>query len=425
MKILVIGSGGREHALCHKLHENPEHEIYCAPGNGGTALVAVNVPIAVENIEELKNFALENAIDLTIVGPEVPLVMGIADEFEKHNLKIFGPDKKSAQLEGSKAFTKALLEKYGIPTAAYAQYDNYEEALKGLEKFDYPVVIKADGLCAGKGVIIAESYEEGEAALKSILVDKEFGDEGKEVVIEEFLRGYETSVFVVASRGKLFELASAKDHKQIGEGDTGPNTGGVGAFSPNVLMTEETTETIRKEIIPGIERALQEEGLKFNGILFIGFMVTEQGPKVLEFNVRFGDPETQVILQRVKGDLANILMKALEGTLEEKDIQLSEDFALTVILCSGGYPGRYEKGKVIRGLEDLPKELLLLHNGTRCIDGEFVTDGGRVLSLVSVRDSLESGIEEIYTNINKISFDNMYYRRDIAKSACISKAKLL
>ncbi len=420
MKILVIGSGGREHALCHKLAENPANTVYCAPGNAGTATEATNIPIGVDDIAGLKAFALKEAVDLTVVGPEGPLVAGIVDEFQDAGLAVFGPDASSARLEGSKAFTKEFLERYKIPTATYGRFTDPEAALRFLDGKSYPVVVKADGLCAGKGVIIAENRNEAKDALRSILVDRQFGDEGSEVVIEEFLRGYESSYFAIASQGKLFPLGSAKDYKQIGEGDTGLNTGGVGAFSPNLLMDETTTTTILEQIIPAIEAGLLAEDLKFTGVLFIGFMITEEGPKVLEFNVRFGDPETQVLLPRVTGDLAVVLRKAVDGTLEQADLNVSDRVAMTVILCSGGYPETYETGKPIAGLDDVEPPVFILHNGTVNKDGAVLTAGGRVLSVISTGETLEQCREDIYKNIEKIHFENNYFRKDIAKTSCTS-----
>lgn len=415
MRILVIGSGGREHALCWKLSQSELiEELYCAPGNGGTSLVATNVGIAANDIDRLLDFAQENEIDLTIVGPEEPLVLGITDSFEEAGLNIFGPNAFSAQLEGSKDFAKRFMMTHGIPTARYRTFTEFNEALKGIEEFSYPLVVKADGLCLGKGVTICEDRQSAEKALRESLQDKVFGKEGDRVVVEEFLSGTEASLLCFVSHNKLFPMESAKDYKQIYNGDKGPNTGGVGCFSPSPLFTAKMKDSIRKTVLDPIEKGLGEDGHDFTGILFIGFMIEGVDPKVLEFNVRFGDPETEVVLPRLKSDLGEIFFKALSGDLKEEDIQWEESSCVTVVLTSGGYPGYYRKGYEISGVEKLPEDLMLFHNGTRLEAGKLLTNGGRVLSLTAT-GSYEDARSRIYNSIDLIEFKDKGYRTDIAK----------
>lgn len=418
MKILVIGSGGREHALCRKLAESPSvKQLYCAPGNGGTQEIAENLPIQTDDIQGLLQFAEDQGIDLTVVGPELPLVHGITDAFTARGLRIFGPNQKAAQLEGSKHFTKVFLEEHGVPTARYHRYEDPNEAIGGLEDFRFPVVVKADGLCAGKGVIICPDRGAAEKAIREILVDRVFGEEGRSLILEEYLVGFEASVFCIVSKGRLNFFESAKDYKQIGEGDSGPNTGGVGCFSPNHLLKPNHLAQIREEIIPSIEKGLLSDGLLYDGVLFIGFMVTEEGPKVLEFNVRFGDPETQVLLPRLKSDLLDILWKSTDGTLKEEDIVFSNQTALTVILVSGGYPGPYPTGYPIFGLQEIPQseDLYLIHSGTKAENDQYLTAGGRVLCLTALGANLEECRSTVYANIDKIRFENSYFRKDIGE----------
>lgn len=414
MRVLVIGQGGREHALCHKISKSPLCEkLYCAPGNGGTAQIAENISIQAEDISALVHFAKQNRIDITVVGPEVPLALGIVDEFQKESLRIFGPDRSCARLESSKAFTKDFLMKYHIPTARYVSVTTFEEGMEALRQFTYPVVVKADGLCAGKGVVIAENKEEAVSALKEMMVENRFGEEGHQVVLEEFLKGFEASIFCFVSKGRLFPMVSAKDYKKIGEGDTGLNTGGVGAFSPNILLTEEHRKQIYEKIIPKIEEGLIREGLLFDGILFIGFMIDGEGAKILEFNARFGDPETQVVLQKLDSDLLELLHKAVEGNLQKQDFYYNNLQWMTVILTSKGYPGNYEKVKLITFSDIIDSEILILHNGTVQKDDKLFTDGGRVLSICAGGETLEVCREKIYRAIKGISFEGLTYRKDI------------
>ena len=415
MKILVIGSGGREHALCWKLNQSKKvNKIYCAPGNGGTGLHAENIPLKTNDLEGLLDFALKEGIDLTIVGPEDPLVHGIADLFKSHNLKIFGPDKFSARLEGSKDFAKEFMIKYNIPTANYKTFYDFASAIKGIESFSYPLVIKADGLCAGKGVTICEDKEMAESTLNDILNKKVFGKEGSKVVVEEFLQGVEASLLCFVSHNKLFPMESAKDYKQIYEGDKGPNTGGVGCYSPNHLFNESLKDRIKTEVLDKIEIGLDKEGHDYTGVLFIGFMIDKNIPKVMEFNARFGDPETQVVLPRLKSDLVQVLLKAIDGDLEEKDLVWNKEPCVTVVLTSRGYPGEYIKGYKITGLEDMPEKIIVFHNGTKREGDFFLTNGGRVLSITSLGE-IKDVRENIYQAIKLLNFEGLSYRKDIAE----------
>lgn len=416
MKVLVVGSGGREHALCWKIVQSKRvSKVFCAPGNGGTEDISENIDIDVDEIDKLVNFALKESIDITIVGPEGPLVKGIVDKFKAKGLRIFGANKKAAQLEGSKVFAKKFMEKYNIPTARYRVYRDIDEATQGLEEFDYPVVIKADGLCFGKGVIICNTREEGLAALKHIMVDKAFGSQGNTIIIEEYLVGTEASLLCFVSQGKLFPMESAKDYKRILDGDKGDNTGGVGCFSPNPLIDEDMKRIIQKGILKNIERGLEYEYLDYSGILFIGLMFTQRGPKVLEFNCRFGDPETEVLLPRLERDIIDIFQKTIDGNLREEDLIWSEKHCVTVVATSKGYPGRYEIGKEIQGLDNMDRDIILFHNGTKRVGNRLYTNGGRVLSLTALGDTLEDARNKVYENINKIKFDGIYYRKDIGE----------
>ena len=414
MKVLVIGSGGREHALCWKIAQSKlVSKIYCAPGNGGTGEIAENVNIKANEIDKLLDFALNNKIDLTIVGPEDPLVLGIVDKFEENGLKIFGPNKKCSKLEGSKDFAKGFMEKYDISTAKYRTFTEYEEAINGLNEFEFPLVIKADGLCLGKGVVICNTKEEAKKTLKEILKDKIFGNEGNKVVIEEFLDGIEASLLCFVTNGEIIPLESAKDYKKIYDGDLGLNTGGVGCYSPSPLFTEHLKENIKSDALKKISYGLEKENLDFKGILFIGFMITNGEPKVLEFNVRFGDPETEVIIPRLKSDIVGLFLKVIDGTLGERDLYWDEKSCLTVVLTSKGYPVAYEKGYEISGLNNLGESIIVFHNGTKYNADKLITNGGRVLSITSLGENLASARENIYKNINKVKFDGICYRNDI------------
>lgn len=416
MKILVIGSGGREHALCWKIAKSDKVEkIYCAPGNGGTSEIAENIDINANEIDKLLDFAMANKIDLTIVGPEDPLVLGIVDRFEEKGLKIFGPNKQCAQFEGSKEFSKKFMEKYDIKTAQYKSFTNYNEAIKGIEGFAYPLVIKADGLCSGKGVIICQTKEEALATLKEILIDNLFGSEGNMVVIEEFLDGIEASLLCFVTNGKIIPMESAKDYKKIFENDLGPNTGGVGCYSPSPLFTDEILEKIETDVLSKISYGLQQENLDFKGILFIGFMIVDNEPKVLEFNVRFGDPETEVLIPRLQVDIIDLFLKTIDGTLDKKDLIWNDKSCLTLVLTSKGYPGKYIKGIEITGIETLDESIIIFHNGTKYDNGKLVTNGGRVLSITCLGKDIDEARKNIYNNVDKIYFDGMNFRKDIGK----------
>ncbi|WP_227821317.1 phosphoribosylamine--glycine ligase [Clostridioides sp. ZZV15-6383] len=416
MKILVVGGGGREHAICWKLSKEKNVEkIYCAPGNAGIANVAECLNIGDTNIEELLKFAKENKIGLTIVGPEVPLVMGIVDEFEKEGLRVFGPNKKCAQLEGSKAFSKDFMIKHNIPTAKYKEYTNLEEAISEIDSFGYPVVIKADGLAAGKGVVIPENREDAIATLKEMMSDKKFGTAGDKIVIEEFLKGIETSILAFVDNDTIVPMASAKDHKKVNNYEQGPNTGGMGTFSPSEIYTEELANKVKETVLEKTLEGFKKDGLNFKGILFVGLMITEDGEKVLEYNVRFGDPETQSVLFRLETDLHEIMEAILDNKLKDIEINYSDDEAVCVMLTSGGYPDSYEKGKIITGLENLDDDIVVFHSGTKMLDGNLVTNGGRVIGITAKSATVKDAAEKVYENIKKINFEGMHYRTDIGR----------
>lgn len=416
MKILVVGGGGREHAICWKLSKEKNVEkVYCAPGNAGIANVAECVNISDTNIEELLKFARENEIGLTIIGPEVPLVMGIVDEFEKEGLRVFGPNKKCAQLEGSKAFSKDFMIKHNIPTAKYKEYTNLEEAISEIDSFGYPVVIKADGLAAGKGVVIPENREDAIATLKEMMSDKKFGTAGDKIVIEEFLKGIETSILAFVDNDTIVPMASAKDHKKVNNYEQGPNTGGMGTFSPSEIYTEELANKVKETVLEKTLEGFKKDGLNFKGILFVGLMITEDGEKVLEYNVRFGDPETQSVLFRLETDLHEIMEVILDNKLKDIEINYSDDEAVCVMLTSGGYPDSYEKGKIITGLENLDDDIVVFHSGTKMLDGNLVTNGGRVIGITAKSTTVKHAAEKVYENIKKINFEGMHYRTDIGR----------
>lgn len=416
MRILVVGGGGREHALCWKISQSKRvKDIYCAPGNGGTSTVATNIDIQANDIERLLAFALEKEIDLTIVGPEEPLCLGIVDEFIKNGLRIFGVNKKSAQLEGSKEYSKAFMKNYNIPTAKYNSFTDYSEAIEGLKEFNYPLVIKADGLCAGKGVVICQTEKEAKDCLADILRDKIFGEEGNKVIIEEFLVGIETSLLCFVTEGRIIPMDTARDYKKINDGDQGANTGGVGCFSPSLIISRELNRKIEKNILNNIKFGLSNDEMDFKGVLFIGLMIVDDEPIVLEFNVRFGDPEAEVLIPRLSGDIIDVFQKTIDGVLNKTDLVWDEDYCVTVIATSEGYPGKFEKGHEITGLEELDKDILVFHNGTTYVDDKLVTNGGRVLALTSMGKTLEEARTNIYNNIEKVKFQGINYRNDIAK----------
>lgn len=414
MKVLVVGSGGREHAICYSLLKGKKvNDIYCAPGNAGISEIAQCLSIKDNDIDNLYKFAKENKIDLTIVGPEVPLVDGIVDKFEKENLRIFGPNKKCSMLEGSKAFSKEFMIKHDIPTAKYKEYMDLDEAINEIDSFGYPVVIKADGLAAGKGVVIAKDKEEGIKALREMMSDKKFGIAGDKIVIEEFLKGIETSILAFVDNNTIVPMESAKDHKKVYNNEEGPNTGGMGTFSPSNIYDEQLSHIVKKEVLDKTLKGFKDDNLNYKGILFIGLMITEDGPKVLEYNVRFGDPETQSVLLRLETDLIEIIEAILENRLNEIHIKYDEKNAVCVMLTSGGYPESYEKGKVITGLDKVDEDIVIFHSGTKIINNKLVTNGGRVIGISAKGNSLEEASKKVYENIEKIKFEGMHYRTDI------------
>lgn len=412
MKVLVIGNGGREDAICKKISEsNKCTELFCSKGNAGTLRYAENVEL--NSNEEIFRFSNDNNIDLVVVGPEAPLCEGIVDLFKESNIKVFGADKKSARLEGSKDFAKKFMKKYDVPTARYETIKSIEEGKKAIENFSYPIVIKADGLCAGKGVRICNTKDEVLDYFKELFEDKIFGKEGSTVVIEEFLRGKEASLLCFVSKGNLIPMESARDYKRIFDNDEGENTGGVGCYSPSELFNEELKLKIEKTL-EKISNGLKNEHLEYSGILFIGFMIDEDA-KVLEFNVRFGDPETEVVLPRMESDLLLAIEKSLDGSLKREDLKWKKEKCLTVILTSRGYPKKYEKGKEISGIDLVDKDIYVYHNNTKVNGSKILTDGGRVLSVTALGNSYDEIREKVYKNIEKISFETKQYRKDIGK----------
>ncbi|MEK6973252.1 MAG: phosphoribosylamine--glycine ligase [archaeon] len=420
MKILVVGSGGREHALVWKIAQSKlVKKIYCAPGNAGTLQLAENLDIGSEDIKKLADFASDKKIDLTIVGPEAPLVEGIVDEFNKKGLVCFGPTKKGAQLEGSKAFTRALCKKYDIPGPAFEEFDDYDEALDYVDSIKGPLVVKADGLAAGKGVIIADTKEHAHAAIKQCLVDNEFGKAGNKIVIEEKLIGEEVSYLVLCDGQNFLAFPSAQDHKRVFDNDSGPNTGGMGAYSPAPVFTEKVRQKVDAEIIQKTIDALIAEGIEYKGVLYAGLMINNGDPKLLEYNCRFGDPETQAIVPRVNSDLVELFQATINGNLNKTKIDISPNACTAVVLASGGYPGNYEKGIPISGLDLAAKvpNTQVFHAGTKKQGNAVVTNGGRVLSVTALGADIEQSIKRAYVAVEKVRFEKMMYRTDIGKKA--------
>ena len=420
MKVLVIGGGGREHALVWKIAQSPKVDhIYCAPGNAGIAEMAEIVNLSASDIEGLASFASKNGVDLTVVGPEIPLTMGIVDLFESRGLPVFGPSKKAAEMEGSKRFSKEIMEKYGIPTAEYSSFTSKDEALNYIDKMGAPIVIKADGLAAGKGVVVAMTLEEANEAIETIMGDKVFGAAGDSVVIEEFMQGEEASFLVFSDGKNVIPLPSAQDHKPIFDDDKGPNTGGMGAYSPAPVITKKMEEEILETIIVPTINGMAAEGKPYKGILYAGLMVTDKGPKVVEFNARFGDPECQPIMMRIKGDIIPVIEACIDERLDEVDIELVDDASICVVMASKGYPASYEKGDVISGLESLKDkdDVVVFHAGTKISEGKIVTNGGRVLGVTASGKDVESAIKKAYEAVNQISWDGTYFRKDIGKKA--------
>lgn len=416
MKVLVVGSGGREHAIIWKLLQNKSiDKIYCAPGNAGIGQLAELVPIGAMEIDKLADFAQQNAIDLTVVGMDDPLVAGIVDAFEAKGLRVFGPRKNAAIIEGSKAYSKELMKKYNIPTAAYETFDNYDKALEYVKNGSFPVVLKADGLALGKGVLICNDFAEAEEGLKTIMVDKKFGDSGNKVVIEEFLTGPEVSVLSFCDGKTIVPMVSAQDHKRAYDNDQGLNTGGMGTFSPSRVYTDEIAETCMQTIFKPTVDALNKEGRTFKGIIFFGLMLTAKGPRVIEYNARFGDPETQVVLPRLKTDLLDIFNACVDGTLDKINVEWYDNAAACVVLASGGYPESYKKGYEINGLDKAAKaeNIYVFHAGTAVKDGKFVTNGGRVLGVTGWGENLDKAIETAYSGVKLVDFKDAHYRKDI------------
>ena len=416
MKVLVVGSGGREHAIVWKLKQDGRaDEIFCAPGNGGIAQDATCVPIGAMEFDKLTAFVEENQIDFTIIGMDDPLVGGVVDAFEAKGLRVFGPRKNAAILEGSKAFSKELMKKYGIPTAGYEMFSDYEEAKAYVEKQDLPIVLKADGLALGKGVLICQTKEEALEGLKEMMIDQKFGKSGTKVVIEEFLTGPEVSVLSFCDGKTVRPMVSAQDHKRAYDGDQGLNTGGMGTFSPSRIYTKEVAEICQKEIFEPTVAAMAKEGRPFVGVLYFGLMLTPKGMKVIEYNARFGDPETQVILPRLKTDLLSIMEACVDGTLDQMDIEWYDNAAVCVVEASGGYPESYEKGFEITGLEEAAKrdDIVVFHAGTKAENGKFYTNGGRVLGITGIGKDLQEAISIAYEGVELVHFEKKHFRHDI------------
>lgn len=415
MKILIVGSGGREHAIAWKLSQSSKvDEIYCAPGNAGIGEVATCVDIKAEDIEGICKFAKETAVDMAVIGPEVPLAMGITDELEKVGVKTFGPNKKCSQLEASKAFTKSFLARHNIPTAQYKEYTEKDALLADIGIYGYPMVLKADGLAAGKGVVLAENAEEAATAIEEMMGSRVFGDAADKVVVEECLVGIEASCLCFVDENTIIPMESAQDYKRIFDGDKGPNTGGMGTYSPSLMFTPEIEKRVMDEILKPTLEGFKKDGLDFKGVLFVGLMLTDKGPKVIEFNNRFGDPETQSVLMRLDTDLYDIFDAVCENRLSEIEIKWKEDRAVCVVMASGGYPGDYEKGKEIFGLGDVDEDIVVFHAGTKLGEkGEILTAGGRVLGVTATGKTHDEARAKAFDNVKKISFEGAQYRNDI------------
>lgn len=418
MRVLVVGGGGREHALVWKLKQSPRvTKVYCAPGNAGIARDAECIAIKAEDVQGLLDFALKNGIDLTVVGPEAPLNAGIVDIFEANGLKIFGPSQKAAEIEGSKVLSKEIMARYDIPTASYAVFTNPAEAASYIKRIGPPCVVKADGLAAGKGVIVALDEESALDAVRSIMVDKDFGPAGERLVVEEFLVGEEVSILAFTDGVNVVPMISSQDHKRAYDNDEGPNTGGMGAYAPAPVYTPEVHKKTMEEILIPMIQAMNKEGRTYRGVIYAGLMVDDSGPKVLEFNARFGDPEAQPVLMLLETDLVDIIEAILDRRLDEIEIKWKDEAAVCVVLASGGYPGSYEKGKVIRGLESPDGKVVVFHAGTAAQEEDIVTAGGRVLGVTASGQDIPSAIKRAYAAVDKIHFDGMHYRHDVGRKA--------
>lgn len=419
MNILIVGSGGREHAIAVSVAKSSQvDKIYCAPGNAGIGQIAECVDIAAMEFDKLADFAEKNEVGLTIIGMDDPLVGGVVDVFEKRGLRVFGPRKNAAVIEGSKVFSKNLMKKYGIPTAAYETFSDPEEALAYLEKSNMPIAVKADGLALGKGALICNTLQEAKDAVKTLMLDKQFGDAGDEIVIEEFMTGPEVSVLCYCDGTHIKPMTSAQDHKRAKDGDQGLNTGGMGTFSPSPFYTEEVQKFCEEKIYQPTMDAMKAEGRDFVGILFVGLMLTEEGPKVLEYNARFGDPEAQVVLPRMKNDIIDVLNACIDGRLDEIELQFEDNAAVCVVLASDGYPEHYEKGKLITGLENFENKegYYVFHAGTKKTEEGIVTNGGRVLGVTAKGGNLKEARDNAYEATRLVQFENKYMRNDIGKA---------
>jgi len=420
VKALVVGGGGREHVLVWKVLSSPHvDQVLAAPGNAGIGEVAECAEVEAEDVDGLLRLAEDEKVDLTIVGPEAPLALGIVDRFREAGLKIFGPTKEAAKIESSKVFAKELMAKYGIPTARFEVFDDPNRARDYIRKAGTPIVVKADGLAAGKGSIVCRTLDEAYGAVERIMEEKEFGDAGNLIVVEEMLVGEEASILAITDGEAIKPLLPSQDHKPVYDGDRGPNTGGMGAYAPAPVVTEEVARTVMEGILRPAVEGMAKEGTEYRGVLYAGLMITQEGPKVLEFNCRFGDPESQAVLPLFEGDLVEVLEATIEGRLEEAEVRNSQGAAVCVVLASGGYPGKYEKGKVIEGLDELQdmEDVLVFHAGTAKRDGKLVTNGGRVLGVTALGPDIPRAIERAYEAVAKVHFEGMHYRRDIGRKA--------
>lgn len=419
MKVLVVGSGGREHALCWKIKQSIlVKELFCAPGNGGTALLGKNVPIKAEDIEGLVKFCKDEGIDFVVIGPEAPLNMGLVDSLEKEGIKAFGPSRKAALLEGSKSFAKSIMKKYNVPTADYEEFTDFDSAKAYLLKRGAPIVVKADGLAAGKGVYVCKTTDDAINALEDIMVKKIYGEAGDKVIIEDCLQGEEASFLVFSDGEYIIPMDSSQDHKRIFDNDEGPNTGGMGAYSPAPVVTEEIFDKVLNKVIYPTINGMKEEGIPFKGVLYAGLMIKDGEPFVLEFNTRFGDPETQPLLFRIKNDIVPVLLGCIDGNLKNEYLLWDQRPSVCVVIASGGYPGSYKEGFEIKGLSDIDDEnVYVFHAGTKLVDGKIYTDGGRVLGVTALGEDIKDAINNAYKACEKICFEDMHYRKDIGKRA--------